>query len=124
MTIKEQTQNYLTSKNIKANNIYTRQYKEDKNSLIIKLSINLNFDNLMNFYRNINLHYSNHKQEKLITTLNSLKELKLQRFKKLSNTLNKLTRKNYSETWIKHNLRLTDKSLNFILNQESLEKWN
>ena len=78
----------------------------------------------MNFYKNVNIYYSKNKSKKLIKTLNSLKEIKLQRFTLLSNTTNKLTQRNYSKEWIKHNLRLTDKSLNFILNQELLEKWN
>src|SRR3989344_4713073 len=119
-----QIQAYLKSKGINSDNIYTRQHKEDKNSLIIKLAINLNFDNLMNFNKTIKLSYSNKKQEKLIKTLNELKEIKLNRFKKLSNTLNKLTKRNYSREWIKNNLRLTEKSLNFILNKEPLEKWH
>ena len=117
-------QEYLKSKNIKSDKIYIRQHKEDKNSILLKLAVNLNFDNLMNFHRNIDLSYSSKKQEKLIQTLNELKEIKSQRFKKLSITLNKLTKRNYSREWIKNNLRLTEKSLKFILDKEPIEKWN
>ncbi len=117
-------QEYLKSKSIKAASIYIRPHKGDESSYIIKLAISLDFDNLMTFYRNINLSYSRHKQEKLKETLNQLTQLKLQRFKKLSNTLNTLTKRNYSEEWLKHNLKLTGKSLKFILKKEPIEKWN
>ena len=120
----KQIQAYLAIKNVKAESISTAQHKDDKNSYIMKLAINLNFDNLMNFNKNIKLSYTINKQKKLTQTLNELKEIKLQRFNKLSNTLNKLTKRNYSKEWIKSNLRLTEKSLNFILKQENLEKWN
>ena len=119
-----QIQNYLRSKDITSEKIYTSQHKEDKNSLLIKLAINLNFDNLMNFHKNIKLSYSNKKRGKLTKTLNELKEIKLNRFKKLSNTLNRLTKRNYSREWVKNNLRLTEKSLKFILDKEPIEKWN
>lgn len=119
-----QIQKYLKTKGIKAESMYIRQHKEDKSSYIIKLAISLNFDNLISLHKNIKLSYASSKQEKLKLTMNQLSQLKLQRFKKLSNTLNKLTKKNYSREWIKHNLRLTDKSLNFILKQEPVEKWN
>ena len=72
----KQIQNYLKSKNINADKIYTRQHKEDKNSFIIKLAINLNFDNLMNLNKEINLSYSDNKQKRLVQTLNKLKEIK------------------------------------------------
>lgn len=120
----KQIQSYLSTKTIKASKIYTRQHKDDTDSYIIKLAINLNFDNLMNFSKNIKLSYSSNKQEKLIKTLNELKEIKLQRFNNLSNTLNVLTKRNYSREWVKNNLRLTEKSLNYILEQKSLKKWN
>src|SRR3989344_4937414 len=119
----KQIQNYLKSKNINADKIYTRQHKEDKNSFIIKLAINLNFDNLMNLNKEINLSYSDNKQKRLVQTLNKLKEIKLQRYNQLSNTRNQLTQRNYSREWIKNNLRLTEKSLKFIMDQEILEKW-
>ena len=119
----KQIQNYLKSKNINADKIYTRQHKEDKNSFIIKLAINLNFDNLMNLNKEINLSYSDNKQKRLVQTLNKLKEIKLQRYNQLSNTRNQLTQRNYSREWIKNNLRLTEKSLKFIMYQEILEKW-
>ena len=86
-----------------------------------KAKINLSFLKKAKFHF---WYYSKNKQEKLANTLNLLKEIKLQRFKKLSNTINPLTKINYSKDWIKHSLRLTDKSLNFILNQEPTEKWN
>jgi len=117
-------QNYLKNKNVKADKIYSMQHKEDKKKLLIRLAINLNFDNLMNFYKNINLSYSNKKTEKLTKTIKELQKVKLRRFNKLSTTTNKLTKRNYSEEWIKHNLRLTDKSLSFILNQKPVEQWN
>ncbi len=120
----KQIQKYLKNKDIKADKIYTTQHKEDKNKLLIKLAINLNFDNLMNFYKNINLTYSKKKSEKLIKTITKLQQVKLKRFNKLSTTMNKLTKRNYSKEWIKHNLRLTDKSLSFILNKTPIEKWN
>ncbi|MBU2634163.1 MAG: hypothetical protein KJ674_02875 [Nanoarchaeota archaeon] len=115
---------YLESKGIEANSTYVFKHKQEKDKILIKLAINLNFDNLMNFYKNINISYSNNKQNKLIKTLNDLKKLKLQRFNKLTNTLNALTQQNYSKEWTRKNLRLTDKALNFILKQEHLEKWN
>ena len=115
---------YLETRGIKAGKTYTRQHKQENNKFLMKLAINLNFDNLMNFYKNINISYSQQKAKKLQNTLIELQQLKLKRFNKLSNTMNILTKRNYSKEWIKNNLRLTDKSLNFILNQESLEKWN
>ena len=124
MDFLKKIQDYLKSKDIKADKIYARQHKNDKNSFLIKLALNLNFDNLMNFYTNIKRSYSKRKEEKLINTLNDLKDIKLQRFNSLSNMYNKLTKRNYSKEWIKNNLRLTEKSLNFILKQENLEKWN
>ena len=124
MNFLKQIQEYLSSKGTLSDSIYTRQHKEDKDSLLTKLTINLNFDNLMNFYKNIEISYSKQKRRKLEKTLNELKEIKLQRFKKLSSTLNKLTNRNYSEEWIRKNLRLTDKSLKFILDKQPLEKWN
>jgi len=114
---------YLKTKEVKADKIYISQHKQEKDKLLLKLAINLNFDNLMNFHKNINIHYSKKKSDKLTKTLNQLKEIKLQRFNKLINTTNKLTQRNYSKEWTRKNLRLTEKSLNFILNQEHLEKW-
>jgi|TARA_Y100000310_G_scaffold77294_1_gene73902 hypothetical protein len=116
-------QNYLKSREINADKIHIQKHKQDKNSHLMKLALNLNFDNLMNFYKNIQLSYSQNKQAKLENTLKQLQIVKLDRFKKLSNTLNKLTQRNYSKKWIKHNLRLTNTSLKFILNKEHLEKW-
>ncbi|MBI2673123.1 hypothetical protein HYX19_02585 [Candidatus Woesearchaeota archaeon] len=117
-------QEYLKIKGVKAEKIYTRQHKQGINKLLMKLAINLNFDNLMNFYKNIRISYSQQKAQKLQNTLTELQQLKLKRFNKISNTINVLTKRNYSKEWIKKNLRLTDKSLTFILNQEPLEKWN
>ena len=114
---------YLRRKNVNADKIYTFKHKGDENKFLMKLAINLNFDNLMNFHKNIDIHYSRAKSEKLINMLNNLKNLKLERFNKLTNTLNKLTQRNYSEQWVKNNLRLTDKSLNFILEQKDLREW-
>ena len=117
-------QNYLKNKRVKAEKIYTRQHKQENNKFLMKLAINLNFDNLMNFYKNINISYSQQKAQKLQNTLIELQQLKLKRFNKLSSTTNTLTKRNYSREWIKNNLRLTEKSLNFILTQQPLEKWN
>ena len=114
---------YLRRKSVNADKIYTFKHKGDENKFLMKLAINLNFDNLMNFYKNIEIHYSRAKSEKLINTLNNLKTLKLERFNELTNTLNKLTKRNYSEQWVKNNLRLIDKSLNFILEQRHLKEW-
>ncbi len=115
---------YLNQKGISTNKIYINKHKQDPKSLILKLPISVNFDNLMNFNKKIVLNYTKYKSEKLITTLSELKNIKLKRFNLLSNTLNKLTQRNYSTEWIKHNLRLTDKSLKFIQNREPLKKWN
>ena len=117
-------QNYLKNKGIKADKIYTTQHKQENNKLLIKLAVSLTFDNLMNFYKNITISYSQHKAQKLQNTLIELQQLKLERFNNLSNTTNMLTKRNYSKEWIKNNLRLTEKSLNFILTQQPLEKWN
>lgn len=119
-----QIQTYLNSKGIKADNIYTRQHKDDKNKLLMRLTINLNFDNLMNFYKNMPLFYSNKKSKKLEKTIKELQDVKLRRFNELSTAINSLTKRNYSKEWIKHNLRLTDKSTNFILTKQPVEKWN
>lgn len=115
---------YLKTKGVNADKIYINQHKQEKDKLLLKLAINLNFDNLMNFHKNINISYSKNKSNKLTETLKQLKEIKLQRFNKLINTKNKLTQRNYSKDWTRKNLRLTEKSLNFILNQEPIEKWN
>jgi len=78
----------------------------------------------MNFHKNIDIYYSNKKIEKLEKTMNNLIGLKNRRFHELSNKENKLTGRFYSKEWIKNNLRLTDKSLNFILSNKSIEEWN
>jgi len=85
---------YLKTKGVKADKIYINQHKQEKDKLLLKIAINLNFDNLMNFHKNINIHYSKRKSDKLTKTLNQLKEIKLQRFNKLINTINKLTQRN------------------------------
>ena len=73
-------QNYLKNKRVKAEKIYTRQHKQENNKFLMKLAINLNFDNLMNFYKNINISYSQQKAQKLQNTLIELQQLKLKRF--------------------------------------------
>ena len=116
-------QNYLQLKGIYSKSIYVSNHKTN-NKLLVRLAINLNFDNLMNFHKNIDIYYSNKKIEKLEKTMNNLIGLKNRRFHELSNKENKLTGRFYSKEWIKNNLRLTDKSLNFILSNKSIEEWN
>lgn len=111
---------YLNNKNIKTGKI---SISKQEDSLLLRLSISKTLDNYLNFIKNIKLNYCYYKQERLINTANQFINNKNNKIKELRNRLNHLTKRPFSESWIKNNLRLSDKAYIYVQNNKTLEKW-
>ena len=121
ITFLNQIKKYLNNKGIKTGKISIS--KQEDNPLL-RLSINKTLDNYLTFIKLIKLDYCHYKQEKLIKTANQFINNKNNKILDLRKKTNHLTNRPYSEDWIKHNLRLTEKSYKYVQNNINLEKWN
>lgn len=115
-----QIKTHLNNKNIKTGKISISKEKKP----LLRLTISKTLDNYLNFIKTIKLNYCYYKQERLINTANQFINNKHNKIDELRNKTNHLTKRNYSESWIKANLRLSEKAYKYVQNNKTVEKWN
>jgi len=105
-----QLKRYLNLKNIKSGKISESKNKKDPNSIIYKLLLSLEFENVLNFLTLTKIRYCNYKQKKLINTINEFGAIKKQRYAELIS-------QGYSQSTALSKIRINEAML-FVIQEE------